>query len=96
LCCLAAAGRLWWDNRPRKAGSLLGLAGLSWLVPEWDNPNAPALLYTAALLLAWVTPALVLHAALTWRDSQLSGVLARVTVAGGYVISSGSWGSRQP
>jgi hypothetical protein len=53
-------------------------------------------LYTAALLLAWVTPALVLHAALTWRDSQLSGVLARVTVAGGYVISSGSWASRQP
>jgi signal transduction histidine kinase len=87
LCCLAAAGRLWWDNRSRKAGSLLGLAGLSWLVPEWDNPHAPALLYTAALLLAWVTPALVLHAALTWRDSQLSGLLARVTVAGGYVIS---------
>jgi signal transduction histidine kinase len=92
LCCLAAAGRLWWDNRPRKAGSLLGLAGLSWLVPEWDNPNAPALLYTAALLLAWVTPALVLHAALTWRDSQLSGVLARVTVTSGYAISLGVLG----
>jgi signal transduction histidine kinase len=89
LCTLAAAGTLWWDNRPRRAGVLLGLAGLSWLVPEWDSPNAPAVLYAAALLLASMTPTLLLHAALTWRDSRLSDLPARLTVAGGYVIFLG-------
>ena len=92
LCVLAAAAHLWWDSRPRRAAGLLGLAGLSWLVPQWDSPSAPAPLYAAALVLASVTPALVLHSALTWRDGRLNGVSARVMVAGGYVILFGLMG----
>ena len=92
LCLLAAAAQLWRGSRPRKAAVLLGLAGLSWLVPEWDSPYAAPPLYASALLLASATPVLVLHAGLATRDSRLGGVAGRVTVLSGYVVCLGLLG----
>jgi len=92
LCLAAAAAHLWRGTTSRRAAVLLGLAGLSWLIPEWDNPSAPPALYAAALLLSAVTPALVLHSALTWRDDRSAGAYDRTVVATGYVIVLGLLG----
>ena len=44
LCVLTATAQLYWgDRRLRLPAVLLALAGLAWLIPEWDNPRRRAL-----------------------------------------------------
>ena len=93
LCVLAGAAQLWHGHQPRRAAVLLGLAGLSWLVPDWANPDAPAGLYAAALLFGSVTPALLLHSVLAGRDHRRRARAAEgVMVLSGYVLCFGVLG----
>jgi signal transduction histidine kinase len=89
LCLLAAAAQLWWGAARRRAAVLLGLGGLAWLAPEWENPGAAPPLFAVGLLVAGMTPALVLHAALTWQEGRIDGRAARLMVLSGYVVCVG-------
>jgi signal transduction histidine kinase len=89
LCLLAATAQLWWGAARRRAAVLLGLGGLAWLAPEWENPGATPPLFAVGLLVAGLTPALVLHAALTWQEGQFDGRAARLLVLSGYVVCVG-------
>jgi signal transduction histidine kinase len=92
ICLLAAAAHLSWGRKRRGPAVLLALAGLSWFVPEWDNPDAYPTLYAAAIILGAVTPALLLHAALAWSEGRLRGPTSRIVVFTGYVICFGVLG----
>lgn len=89
-CLLAAAAR--GNAGDRRTAVLVGLAGISWLVPEWETPDAPTVLYAAALVLGSVTPALVLHAVVAATDPSRRRALDTGVLALGYLVSLGLLG----
>jgi signal transduction histidine kinase len=93
LCVLAATAQLYWGDRRRHTPAiLLALAGLAWLIPEWDNPYAPPFQYAVAILLSATAPALLLHAVLAWSDGRLPGRTSRNLVRAGYAVCLGLQG----
>jgi signal transduction histidine kinase len=56
----------------RSFGGILALAGVSWLVAEWNGPDAgSAVVFTIGLVGYTVYPVLIAHAALRYPDRRL-------------------------
>lgn len=67
-------------------GVLLALAGVAWLVQEWNSPAAfGALVFTLGLACSSLCPALVAHVAVIHPDRKLERVAALMVWAG-YVV----------
>jgi signal transduction histidine kinase len=83
---LIAAGLVSWARRPEsRFGALLALAGIGWLLTEWNNPGiGSALAFTIGLALYAVAPPLVAHAALGYPGGRLSSLPERVGVLFAY------------
>jgi signal transduction histidine kinase len=86
-CALIAVGIVSWMRRPEsRFGILLALAGVGWLVAEWNNPGIGSSLgFTIGLALYAIAPPLVAHAALSYPDGRLSSRIDRLVVTLAYV-----------
>jgi signal transduction histidine kinase len=84
---LIAAGLASWARRPEsRFGVLLALAGIGWLLTEWNNPGlGSSLAFTMGLALYAVAPPLVAHAALAYPGGRVSSLPARVGVLFAYL-----------
>ena len=87
LPALAGSG-LGRSSDHRRAGVLVMLAGIGWLLGEWDNPeSAPAVVFSLGLVLFAVAPAVLTHAVFT-----IGGPVTRThrgLVASSYLITIG-------
>lgn len=87
---LIAGGLVHAARRRGRSGALLAAAGFTWFVAEAANPEVrSALLFTAGLLLAAATPALVVHAALAHATGRLSSRAEIIIVSAGYAVCAG-------
>jgi signal transduction histidine kinase len=84
---LIAVGIVSWLRRPEsRFGVLLGLAGIGWLLAEWNNPDiGSSVAFTVGLISYAVAPALVGHAALSYPDGRLTSGSDRLGVALAYL-----------
>ncbi len=85
LLALAGGGLARSSDR-RRAGVLVTLAAIGWLLAEWDNPeSAPAVVFSLGLVFFAVAPAVLAHAVVT-----IGGVDTRTQhamVASSYLIT---------
>jgi signal transduction histidine kinase len=84
---LIAVGTVSWIRRPESGfGALLAVAGIGWLLAEWNNPEfGSSLGFSIGLVFYAVAPALVAHAALGYPDGRLSSRVDRLGVASAYL-----------
>jgi signal transduction histidine kinase len=90
----ALAVALVWLRRHRRDRSalLLALAALASFLPELSLPGTrPAIAFTVGLALAWATPSLIAHLALSYLGSAPPKLVRSVQVAG-YVAVVGALG----
>jgi signal transduction histidine kinase len=84
---LIAVGIVSWVRRSESwFGPLLALAGIGWLITEWNNPGiglSPA--FSVGLALYAVAPPLVAHAALSFPNGRLSSGIERFGVTLAYL-----------
>lgn len=79
--------------KSRAAGALLSIAGLTWLIAEWDNPGArSALVFGAGLVVATVCPVLVAHAVLRMNGGLGKVEAAAVVLAYGCAVVAAGFG----
>jgi len=83
---LVGSGAALWIRRPESlCGPLLLAGGITWFVPELNNPAVgSSLAFTAGLALAATTPALVGHAVLAYPSGRLMSWGERGAVAVAY------------
>jgi signal transduction histidine kinase len=83
---LITVGTVSWIRRPEsRFGALLAVAGIGWLLAEWNNPEfGSSLAFSIGLALYAVAPALVAHAALSYPDGRLPSRVDRLGVALAY------------
>jgi hypothetical protein len=84
---LIGAGIAAWIRRPdSRFGLLLTLAGIGWMLAEWNNPGVDSsLAFTIGLVLYAVAPPLIAHAALTYPGGHLSSTAERAGVGSAYL-----------
>jgi signal transduction histidine kinase len=84
---LIVAGLVSCARRPEsRFGVLLALAGIGWLLTEWNNPGIdPALAFTIGLVLYAVAPPLVAHAMLCYPGGRLTSAAERGGVLFAYL-----------
>jgi signal transduction histidine kinase len=86
-----AAGR--WKSSGGRFPFLLWLAGISWLLVEWNNPETgSAFVFSVGLAFSSAYPAVVGHCALAWPDGRLVGRAERAVVVASYAGAVGLLG----
>ena len=79
------------SSASRRAGVLVTLAGIGWLLSEWDNPeSAPPLVFSLGLMLFAVAPVVLDHAIVTLGGIWTRWEMAMVT--SGYLVMIGLLG----
>ena len=88
---LIAAGVAAWQRHPAsRFGPLLGMAGVAWFLPEWNNPEIGSpLAFSAGSAFVAACPPLVAHAALAYPGGRLRSPVERVVVGLAYVACLG-------
>ena len=82
-----------WRQPGTRFPYLLWLAGIAWLLVEWNNPETgSAVVFTVGLAFSAAYPAVVAHCALAWPDGVIAGRVGRAVVAAAYVGAVGLLG----
>jgi signal transduction histidine kinase len=84
---LIAVGITAWIRRPNsRFGLLLTLAGVGWMLAEWNNPGVDSsIAFTIGLALYAAAAPLIAHAALSYPGGHLSSTPERVGVSLAYL-----------
>ena len=93
LCIAAALAQLARHRDRPLVAVWVSAAGLTWMLAEWDNPEAGwAWIFSLGLAGFAAAPAVVLHLALTDARGRLPGPAHRMLVAAGYTVTVGVQG----
>ena len=77
-------------GRRRRLGTLLAIAGIAWLLPDWGDPAIGSSVgFSLGVGLGWVYPAVVAQAVLMATDDGASRQRDRVLVVAGYALLLG-------
>jgi signal transduction histidine kinase len=71
----------------RRLGAILLAGSAAWFLLEWNNPAAPASVFTFGLVFYAASPPLVAHAMLAYPDGRVRSAARRVVVAVAYTVS---------
>jgi signal transduction histidine kinase len=82
-----------WRQPAARFPFLLWLAGIAWLLVEWNNPETgSAFAFTVGLAFSAAYPAVVAHCAFAWPDGAVADRVGRAVVAAAYVGAVGLLG----